>query len=741
MNNRGDNSPSLDYEELRRRHEQFKRRQALNEKPAAPASPRPARPMKPAPSPEPEPVREESVQKPAEETTVPAEPARQPAPETPVDAPAPEDLPETDPQPEAPLSDGDYDEDYADEDYDGEDYDEEDDEDLADDSPNPFGSFIQMFRGLQGRLHNRRAKRETDEEEPDDLEDGEDFPEDEDEEFEAPKKRRGLFGRRKKREDEYVDYDDSDYADEGYEEEQFPERPAPAEPAAEEKPQPESQPEPQPEPAAPPVKAAASEDVEDTFEDAPAPSRPAARRVSLDNLDDEDYGGESFDDDDEDDGETRESGLKRFMRLFVVRDDEEDAQDDEDFDAEDDDWSDESGDGEEDFSERFLRRRNASVDGEQQDDYPERISLKKEEPDSEGGLEMDEKNKVSIEMTKQMGEGLESGGMSRRERRERAERLAAQQAAKRAAAPIPEIETPLVADSVNDVSSGIVEIQQPTISLGDLDSAAKPAAVEPAVKEVPAEPEADDVDEPTREFKPLSRRAAKSKSDLFSFDASDDEEDDEDEDEDEEPAEKHGRFSLFGKKSARDEEEDEDDEEDDEDDEDEEPAPRKSRRDHSARKSRASRYDEDDEDEDGYDEYDDYDEDDDDYDDDDDEEGGFGRALIGFFKGLFGVILFLLVVVFALNALDFFNVMPLDSVYEKYYNKAPGVFDTLFPSHTLKKPAEQGGDITAVDPLEQDAQQTLAPEATEAPVVTAEPVVTEAPAETEAPQVTPETVG
>ena len=143
---------------------------------------------------------------------------------------------------------------------------------------------------------------------------------------------------------------------------------------------------------------------------------------------------------------------------------------------------------------------------------------------------MDEKNKVSIEMTKQMGEGLESGGMSRRERRERAERLAAQQAAKRAAAPIPEIETPLVADSVNDVSSGIVEIQQPTISLGDLDSAAKPAAVEPAVKEVPAEPEADDVDEPTREFKPLSRRAAKSKSDLFSFDASDDEEDDEDED-------------------------------------------------------------------------------------------------------------------------------------------------------------------------------------------------------------------
>ena len=334
---------------------------------------------------------------------------------------------------------------------------------------------------------------------------------------------------------------------------------------------------------------------------------------------------------------------------------------------------------------------------------------------------MDEKNKVSIAMTKKMGEGLESGGMSRRERRERAERLAAEEAAKRAAAPIPEIETPLVADSVNDVSSGIVEIQQPTISLGDLDSAAKPAPVEPAAKEAPAEPEADDVDEPTREFKPLSRRAAKSKADLFSFDASDDEEDDEDEDEDEEPAEKHGRFSLFGKKGAKDEEEDEDDEEDEdeEDDEDEEPAPRKSRRDRSARKSRASHYDEDDE----------------------DEEGGFGRALIGFFKGLFGVILFLLVVVFALNALDFFNVMPLDSVYEKYYNKAPGVFDTLFPSHTLKKPAEQGGDITAVDPLEQDAQETQAPEETEAPVVTAEPTVTEAPAETEAPQATPETVG
>ena len=53
----------------------------------------------------------------------------------------------------------------------------------------------------------------------------------------------------------------------------------------------------------------------------------------------------------------------------------------------------------------------------------------------------------------------------------------------------------------------------------------------------------------------------------------------------------------------------------------------------------------------------------------------------------------------------------------------------------------EDGEITAVDPLEQDAQETQAPEETEAPVVTAEPTVTEAPAETEAPQATPETVG
>ena len=123
-----------------------------------------------------------------------------------------------------------------------------------------------------------------------------------------------------------------------------------------------------------------------------------------------------------------------------------------------------------------------------------------------------------------------------------------------------------------------------------------------------------------------------------------------------------------------------------------------------------------------YDEEDDY---------DDESEGSFGHAITGFFKGLLAFVLILLVIVFALNALDFFNVVSLDNVYEKYYDKAPGVFDTLFPAHGLKDSGESTATMTATDPS-QDAVVTIAP--TEEPVFvteepTAEPTPTPEPTE------------
>ena len=92
----------------------------------------------------------------------------------------------------------------------------------------------------------------------------------------------------------------------------------------------------------------------------------------------------------------------------------------------------------------------------------------------------------------------------------------------------------------------------------------------------------------------------------------------------------------------------------------------------------------------------------------------------------------LLVIVFALNALDFFNIVPLDGMFDRYYDKAPGVFDKLFPSHDLKALNKPTSSMTVVDPA-QDQQQAVV---TFAPTI--EPVITEAP--TEAPTEVP-TVG
>ena len=135
------------------------------------------------------------------------------------------------------------------------------------------------------------------------------------------------------------------------------------------------------------------------------------------------------------------------------------------------------------------------------------------------------------------------------------------------------------------------------------------------------------------------------------------------------------------------------------------------------------------------DEYDDEydDEDEDDYDDDEDDRP-LGHHIIGFFKGLLAFIVLVLLLVVVVNFLDFFNVVPLDSGFERYYNKAPGVFDTFFPSHNFKSLIQPDETITAIDPLS-DVEPTAAPSPTEVPAAeaTETPSATEAPAATETP--------
>ena len=74
-------------------------------------------------------------------------------------------------------------------------------------------------------------------------------------------------------------------------------------------------------------------------------------------------------------------------------------------------------------------------------------------------------------------------------------------------------------------------------------------------------------------------------------------------------------------------------------------------------------------------------------------------------------------------------------MFEHHYNKAPAVFDTLFPSHNLKRLNAPEEAITAADPIE-NAAAAVTPAPTEVPAATEVPAETsteEVPAATEAP--------
>lgn len=820
MNRNGDKSPSMDLDELLRRHDQFKQRQARTPGPA----PRPQTPAqqpeikKPAPVETPAPV----VDEPAAPAEAPVETVIEEAPVQP--APVEDVAVEFEDAPEQYIEDADG-EAYDGQPYDEDGYDDEvyDDEAEPEKDPNPFDSMFSIFRTAFSKLRRKKGKDEEDfledefeddvvyeddmaddaepatdqpsdkarpaeaepfvENEPagedipsapaEDIEDLEDIPMseptetepaeepsdddfiddiDDDEADEQSKKKKGLFGWLKKKknieEEESFEFDDSDFADENYVAEEFPDK---------EELLPEDEPvDPMDFDEEPAIEAPAA-DVEDLadFEDLPAKDLPEHAPVDFE--DDTAPAGDDFDDDDFDDDEDNEiadanqpSGFRKFLSLFVVREDDEEVseEDDDDWD-EDDDWSDRTAsnaDFIEDADSAAHDCNNFPADAP--DPAPSAFRLFADDADIEGGTtDMDEKNRVNTELTELLAAGLESQGMSRRERRELAARMAAEEAAKRAAeeAAKPVIET--------------APAEEPIVVEAPVELAPVEVAEEPVVESFDAP------DEPTRIFKPLTSlsRAAEEPAPAIETPAAP--VDDEDDDEEEETG-KRRTFSFFRKKRAEEDEDEEDYEEDEEDDydedeEEEEPVEKKPRRGLFAKKSRAVKYDEDeeefdededddedgyddeDDDEDDYDEYDDFDDEDDDEDDYDDEDDDYedsrplGIRIIGFFKGLFAFILCVLIVVFALNFLDYFNVLPLDSVFEHHYNKAPAVFDTLFPSHNLKNLIKPGETIQAIEPIE-DVNTNVGAAATQAPV-SVTPVPEAAPATvveaTEAPAV------
>ena len=344
-------------------------------------------------------------------------------------------------------------------------------------------------------------------------------------------------------------------------------------------------------------------------------------------------------DDEEFEDDAPKGGFKKFLNLFVTRVDEEDEEADEDEDEDGFDFEDE--------------------------DVPAAIPTARPEPvrqdprDIEGGqVEMDEMNKPTIDaLQQQMAAELETSGMSRRERRERAMRLAAEEAAKAAAA-APAQEAAPVQESA--------PVQEATPSVFD----EKPAA--PELRE-------EIVEEPTREFKPVSVREAAPTVEEKLFDLGD--EDEEDEEEDEKP-----RRGLFGRrKKVADEDEDDEDDEDDFDDEDDD--------------------DEDDFD-DGYDEYDEDDDDEDgadEYDEDEDEHRSFGHHVVGVLKSILGIIIFLLVVVIVLNFVPAFNGV-VDALNSKLGDSK--AFHFMFPGYIARQNLEVHEE----------------PEVTPEPVATIEPI-------------------
>ena len=707
-----DTEPSLDFYELRRRHEEYKNSKR---------------------QPKAEPDADAQVEIPAEaeplfEEWTPARAASEPKA---VEA-QPEDLAEDAviPGDSARLTVEDFAEGEGEPEGDD---DENDDDEETSDNPNPFDPFLRAFKGIRGRLGKRFGRGKADDEDDEDA--------------------------------DYDDEDDGDYDEEtadagdGIEalSDALPEEAAPRIALS------------QPQPAE-----ADEADVEDVLESAPARWGIApvisGDDADLPEPDEDDEDEEDEEDEEEEDRAGKVSGFKKFLRLFVVPIDEDEADADEDDDADYDDEDDEDEDDEAPRARRGLFRRRARDDDEEDEDEGDDedagsdvSAAQTAEPagdvpreadaadDIEGGPDMSDLNNVNAELTNELAAELGTPGMSRRERRELALRQAAQKAAEGVGGEAQKQADALAGGAAQAVQAAEQKIEAVAEKALEPDAVADVASgivnIEPAKDEYDAI-----LDEPTREYKAVSKQSYNE----FMEPQKDDEEDEDEDEEEEKPA----RRGLFGRRRKVEEEDDEDEDDyDDEDDEDEEEE-EKPRRGLFGRRRKEEDEEEEDEDDDDYDEddedeeeekpsrrrrrdYDDeYDEDEydddeyeDDYDDYDDDDGtSFGHVLLGILKGFLTAVMLLLFVVVVLNVLNIFNVVSMQGIARRLPTRMVNVF---LPSENMKKRINVEAEANAA-PLTQETPAAEAPaeipqaapaEPAQAEVVPIEEIPAEAPAE------------
>ena len=511
--------------------------------------------------------------------------------------------------------------------------DEEDypDDETDDSGSNPFHSFILTFNKLRDRFAARRGAR--DDEGLDDADD--DYGDEE------PREEKRAPFRFLKRHAEEADEPEESFGDKRFDEAAA--RPAEAAmPAAK---------------VSAPKKEAAMSVAPVALDVPEEESIPEAEEIPVPRVMDEDeYEGPGAED--EEDDAPRESGFKRFLHLFIVREDRIDEPDGEDESHFDEPEIDDVVEEQEYDDSLFTRPREHGASEEEQDP-------------------MGEQENNQDNLTDLMADGLDDGTLSRRERRLLRERQEA------------------------------------------LKQAAEPEATKAAI------------DEPTREYKPVSRPQA--------F----------------EPA-PEPVASLFEKsepprKAARHEEADEDAEEpksrkrgrrtdDFDDDDDDEPKSRKRGRrdddfddydDEEPKSRKRGRRDDDYDDYDDEepksrkrgrrdDDYDDYDDEprrgrryDDDYDDDDDYAPSFGHYVLGFFKVLIAVVLVLAVALFGLYFAD--QAVPGGvGAYGWLQEKLP-VIDKILPSGEDDTNTQGAVDTLNLNTTSPD--ESASPDATDASTV------------------------
>ncbi len=518
-------------------------------------------------------------------------------------------------------------------------------EDEGDDyGGNPFHSFILAFNKIRDKIAARRAQSAHGEV----LDDSDDGYEDE----EPQEERRGPFRFFRRHEEEPEEYEPED---------DDPEADAPDEAPAEEIP--EEAPTGDAPDSDAPIEDAVNDIPVEPFDsemiDMPEQVVPVEQASTAH---DADAAYDDYDEDEEDD-RPHGDGFKRFVNLFIVR---EDRIEDEPIDA---------GDYE-------VEDPKAHVKIQEYDDSlftkPREHGASEEEQEP---MADQENNKVN--MTDIMADGLNDGTLSRRERRLLKER---QEALKRAE----EAQTPDEDATIDEPTREYKPVARPQTQ-DEPESAAEPIPSLFDEDEGARRKSArrDDYDDEDDYETPKSRKRAK----RDDYDDEDDYEtpksrkrakrDDYDDEDDEEPKSR--------KRAKRDDYDDEDDYEeprsrkrakrDDYGDEDDDYEPR--------RGNRSAAYDDD------YDEYDDY-----------DEAPSFGHYVLGFFKLLIAVVLVLAVALFGLYFAD--QAVPGGvGAYAWLREKAP-VIDKLLP------PGSEDTN-SAVDMLDLD---TSSPDESQAPTAT-----------------------